>query len=318
MIYFQDFNRYGRSIMETRHLRYFLAVAATQHMTRAAVQLHVTQSTLSHQIRQLEELLGTVLFDRVGRGIQLTQAGEVFRSFAQRALKEIEDGAMALSELDNLVRGHLRIGVIHTFNSTLIPPVMSEFITAYPNVHVTVEELTALTIEQSIADGDIDLGIAFAPCTHQEIEPEILFEEELVLIAHKDAVAGGRKTMQAAGLAGLKLGLLTTRFMTRRLIDEAFGQYVGRNLILETNSIHTLLNTVRTGALSTILSERTIGNDRELVKTRIIKPTVVRTAALLWHKERYRTAAAREFARMFKATLPTGRRAGAAVARQAS
>jgi LysR family cyn operon transcriptional activator len=143
-----------------------------------------------------------------------------------------------------------------------------------------------------------------------------LFDEELVLIAHKDAVTGGRKTMQSSGLAGFKLGLLTTRFMTRRLIDEAFGQYVGGNLILETNSIHALLNTVRTGALSTILSDRAIGNDRELVKTRITKPTVVRTAALLWHKSRYRTAAAREFARMFKATLPAGRASGTGVARQ--
>jgi LysR family cyn operon transcriptional activator len=293
--------------METRHLRYFLAVAATQHMTRAAEQVHVTQSTLSHQIRQLEELLGTVLFDRVGRGIRLTQAGEVFRGFAQRALKEIEDGAMALSELDNLVRGHLRIGVIHTFNSTLIPPVMSGFVTAYPNVHVTVEELTALKIEQSIMEGEIDLGIAFAPCTHEEIDSEVLFDEELVLIAHKNTFAHTRRTMQASGLAALKLALLTKRYMTRRLIDESFGQHVGANVVLETNSIHALLNTVRTGALSTILSDRAIGNDRELVKTRITRPTVVRTAALLWHKERYRTAAAREFARMFKSALPAGR-----------
>jgi LysR family cyn operon transcriptional activator len=293
--------------METRHLRYFLAVADTQHMTRAAEQVHVTQSTLSHQIRQLEELLGTVLFDRVGRGIQLTQAGEVFRSFAQRALKEIADGAMALSELDNLVRGHLRIGVIHTFNSTLIPPVMSGFVTAYPNVHVTVEEMTALAIEQSIMEGEIDFGIAFAPCTHEELEAEVLFEEELVLITHKDTFEHVKKSIPASGLAKLKLALLTKGFMTRRLIDEAFGQYTGGNLVLEMNSIHALLNTVRTGVLSTILSDRTIGNDPELVKTRIARPTVVRTAALLWHKERYRTAAAREFAEMFKASLPGGR-----------
>jgi LysR family cyn operon transcriptional activator len=294
--------------METRHLRYFLAVAATQHMTRAAEQVNVTQSTLSHQIRQLEELLGTVLFDRVGRGIRLTQAGEVFRGFAQRALKEIEDGAMALSELDKLVRGHLRIGVIHTFNSALIPPVMSKFVTAYPSVHVTAEEMTALKTEESIMDGNIDLGIAFAPCTHEEIESEPLFDEELVLITHKDKLARAGKTMQASGLADLKLALLTRGYMTRRLIDEAFGQYVGANVILEMNSIDALLSTVRTGALSTVLSDRAIGDDRELIKTRIARPTVVRTAALLWHKERYRTAAAREFARMFKAALPVGRR----------
>jgi LysR family cyn operon transcriptional activator len=291
--------------METRHLRYFLAVAATQHMTRAAEQLNVTQSTLSHQIRQLEESLGTILFDRVGRGIQLTQAGDVFRGFAQRALKEMEDGAMALSELDNLVRGHLRIGVIHTFNSSLIPAVMSKFVTAFPNVRVTVDELTALQTEQSIMDGELDLGVAFAPAVHQEIDAEALFDEELVLITHKDTVATTGPSMQASRLAGFKLALLSNRYMTRRLIDESFGQYVDGNVVLEMNSIHALLNTVRTGVLATILSDRAIGNDHELIKTRITRPTVVRTAALLWHKQRYRTAAAREFAKMFEASLPT-------------
>jgi LysR family cyn operon transcriptional activator len=290
--------------MEIRHLRYFLAVAETQHMTRAAEQVHVTQSTLSHQIRQLEQTLGTVLFDRVGRGIRLTQAGEVFRGFARRALKELEDGAVALSELDNLVRGHLRIGVIHTFNSTLLPRVIAEFVSAFPHVHITVEELTALKIEQMITEGGIDLGIAFSPAASEEIETEVLFDEELVLIVHKDSATGQRNAVPASELANLKLALLTTRFMTRRLIDGSFGQHVRDNVMLEMNSIEALLNTVRTGAVSTILSDRTLGNDPELIKTRITEPTVVRTAALLWHKERYRTAAACKFAHMFKASLP--------------
>src|SRR3569833_2762248 len=100
-------------MLELRHLRYFLTVAELQHVTRAAEALHVTQSTLSHQIRQLEEQLGTELFDRVGRGVQLTQAGRLFRSFAQRALDEVDAGRTALDELGKLLRGTLRIGVIH-------------------------------------------------------------------------------------------------------------------------------------------------------------------------------------------------------------
>jgi LysR family cyn operon transcriptional activator len=290
--------------MEIRHLRYFLAVAETQHMTRAAAQAHVTQSTLSHQIRQLEESLGTVLFDRVGRGIQLTQAGETFRGFAQRALREIEDGAMALSELDNLVRGHLRIGVIHTFISTLIPPIVSKFITAYPNVRVTVEDFTALNIEKAILAGELDVGIAFSPATSEDILVEKLFDEELVLITHKNSSNSGRQSMQATELGNFKLALLTTHFMTRRLIDQALGRFIEQNVMLEMNSIEALLNTVRTGAVSTILSDRTFNKDRDLVKIRLVKPTTIRTAAILWHRERYRTPAARQFTEMFKSALP--------------
>ena len=74
--------------MEQRHLRYFLAVAQTQHMTQAAERVHVTQSTLSHQISQLEALLGVALFDRVGRGIRLTQAGELFRIKSDEVLAD--------------------------------------------------------------------------------------------------------------------------------------------------------------------------------------------------------------------------------------
>jgi LysR family cyn operon transcriptional activator len=80
-------------MIELRHLRYFLEVARHEHVSRAADALHVTQSTLSHQITQLEALLGTQLFDRIGRGIQLTDAGRTFSDYARRAL-EVDEGQL--------------------------------------------------------------------------------------------------------------------------------------------------------------------------------------------------------------------------------
>jgi LysR family cyn operon transcriptional activator len=285
--------------MDLRQLRYFLAVANTQHMTRAAEQLHVTQSTLSHQIGQMEQALATQLFDRVGRGIRLTEAGELFRGFAQRALAELESGVTALAELDHVLRGQLRVGVIHTINSSLVPPVISRFVAEHAGVRVTVDEMSGIDIEEGLVRGQLDLGIGFAPASSVDITAERLFDEKIVLIAPRSVVGSGRRTMRAAKLAGVKLALMSPRFMTRRLIDAAYGQYIAGNVMLEMNSIEALLATVRCGGVSTILNERALPHEEDLIKGAITDPGTVRTAALLWHRERYRSAAARRFAEMF-------------------
>src|SRR5215468_8981191 len=100
--------------IELRHLRYFLAVAETSHFTRAAQKLHVTQPTLSHQIRQLEGQLDLPLFDRIGRRVKLTAAGAMLVPHARRVLRELEDAQVALGELHGLKRGELKVGIVQT------------------------------------------------------------------------------------------------------------------------------------------------------------------------------------------------------------
>src|SRR5262247_804019 len=95
-------------LIELRHLRYFLAVAESSHFTKAAAKLHVTQPTLSHQIRQLEGQLNLPLFDRVGRRVRLTAAGELLLPYARRILDELKKAQTALGELQGLKRGVVR------------------------------------------------------------------------------------------------------------------------------------------------------------------------------------------------------------------
>ena len=99
------------NLIELRHLRYFLAVAEATHFTRAAQKLHVTQPTLSHQIRQLEGQLNLPLFDRIGRRVKLTAAAELLLPHARRVLRELEEAQNALGELHGLKRGELKVGV---------------------------------------------------------------------------------------------------------------------------------------------------------------------------------------------------------------
>src|SRR5215475_6312356 len=105
------FQRSDRSLaMELRHLRYFEALAETLNFTRAAERVHVTQSTLSHQIRQLEEEIGQPLFDRIGKKVVTTEAGELFLAFATRALKEVDHGIAMLKPSSRGLSGQVRIG----------------------------------------------------------------------------------------------------------------------------------------------------------------------------------------------------------------
>ena len=127
--------------MLLRHLNYFLAVAQYQSFTRAARALHVSQPALSQQVRQLEEHLGAHLFDRTGRLVRLTDAGEVYLRYARQALQDLEEGRRALHDVSDLSRGSLRVAVAPTFTSYLIGPLVEAFYRRYPNVRLVIQEM---------------------------------------------------------------------------------------------------------------------------------------------------------------------------------
>ncbi len=113
--------------MLLRHIRYFLAVAEQGNFTRAAEALHVSQPTLSQQIKQLEDALGAPLFDRSGRAVRLTDAGEAWMRYARLALQDLDAGARAIHDVATLARGHLRLAMTPTFTAYLVGPTIDAF-----------------------------------------------------------------------------------------------------------------------------------------------------------------------------------------------
>src|SRR5215467_9750575 len=165
--------------IELRHLRYFLAVAEEQHFTRAAQKLHVTQPTLSHQIRELEGQLSLPLFDRVGRRVKLTAAGETLLPHAQRVVRELAEAQTALDELHSLKRGTLRVGIVQTINTCAIPEIVAHFSTAHPGVRVACAEMSVADIESELELGKLDLGISYLPPTRKGLTGQKVLAEEL-------------------------------------------------------------------------------------------------------------------------------------------
>jgi len=289
--------------MELRHLRYFLAVADHLSFTRAADQLHVTQPTLSHQVKDLEEEIGSILFDRVGRRVHLTPSGEALREYAQQALNAVNSATTAISELEGLTRGTLTVGVFESFSGSLLPPLLAEFSGLYPGVHVTVHQLPAGELEEQLDKGNLDLGIAYSPPATDNVVAEKLFDEPLVLVVGAKHPLAHEKRIHMAALDGEPLMLLTTAFPSRRLLESRFASVGARpKVVLEINSVQVTLATVRSMTLATILTER-IAKSVPGLRCIELVPTITRTAAIFWRRGSYRSGAARAMAGLINNAL---------------
>src|ERR1700689_2342790 len=133
--------------MELHQLRYFCAIADTGSFTRAAQQTHVSQPSLSQQLRKLEDELGARLFDRLGRRVQLTEFGRAFLPRARAVLRDLEAARSDVIERKPAISGPISVGVIPTVTPYFLPSVLASFSRKYPQVHVTiVEEITPLLL----------------------------------------------------------------------------------------------------------------------------------------------------------------------------
>lgn len=165
--------------MELHQLRYFCAVAETGSFSRAAEQTHVSQPSLSQQIRKLEDELGARLFDRLGRSVRLTDLGKAFLPRALSVLRELEAAKGDVVERKDSVGGSITVGVIPTVAPYFLPPCLTLFSKRFPQVRLTVvEEITPVLLERLRA-GTIDVAVLALPVRGHEFDAFPLLTERL-------------------------------------------------------------------------------------------------------------------------------------------
>ena len=291
--------------IELRHLRYFLAVAEEQHFTRAAGKLHVTQPTLSHQIRELEGQLNLSLFDRVGRRVKLTAAGEMLLPHARRVLRELADAQTALNELHGLKRGVLKVGIVQTVNACVIPEIVARFSAAHPGINVTCSEMPVAEIESELESGRLDLGISFLPPSLKNLMGQKLFAEEIVLVVAADHALANRRRVRIRDLAKHPMALLARKFCTRQLIDRALAEAgIEPEVKVEMNSVDSILSTVRRTQLVTLLPTLALcQRDTGLKAIAVTEPAPGRSVGLLWLRNAQQRVAAQAFATVTQTVL---------------
>jgi DNA-binding transcriptional LysR family regulator len=171
--------------LDLRQVEVFYYVAKLRSFSKAAEALLLTQPTISGHIKALEESLALVLFDRLGREVTLTQAGEVLYSYAKRLLSVKTAAVQALQELQGGVSGELLIGSSSTPGQYVLPPILGHFKRQYPDITVVLPITDTMDTIERIVHGDLELGIVGACVQHAQVLYERFVEDELVLaVAH--------------------------------------------------------------------------------------------------------------------------------------
>jgi LysR family transcriptional activator of glutamate synthase operon len=284
------------SWMDLRQLRYFEAVARHRHFTRAADELHVAQSALSHQVRRLEAELGIELLDRTTRMVAPTEAGEMVATRARVIL----DGASALREevdqLRGLARGRVTIGALLFGGELDIPALLAEFTSAHPAIEVGLREGTVQRMVDGLLDGTIDLAFILEASRPDEFERLQLSSEELAVVMSPDHALAGTLPLTVRELAGQRLIGFEHGSSVRRLVDDAFAAAgVEPTIALEGNDLALVRSLVARGIGLAILPRTFAELPGPPVVLRPLSPPLRMAVALWWRRGRHLSPAARAF-----------------------
>jgi len=240
--------------MEFSQIRTIIHVAELGSLSKAADRLHIAQPALSRRVRLLEEELGVRLFERHGRGMVVSEAGQEFLRHAYRITAEIQELKSTLSDNEASLRGHVSIGMPPTVSDVLAVHLVSAFRARHPDATIRIVSAYSSYLLEWLHKGEIDVAILFESKKARSVKSEPLLEERLFLIGPESSNLSADKSVQFSSLQKERLLLPSPGHNLRSLLEEcAKAQEINLNVSVETDSYSTLKNLVRAGHGMTIL-----------------------------------------------------------------
>ncbi|RKD90409.1 LysR family transcriptional regulator [Mangrovibacterium diazotrophicum] len=279
--------------MELRQLKYFVRAAELLNFTQAADDLYITQSTLSHQIKELETSLDILLFDRIGKRVRLTEAGETMLGYARKTIRQAEEGRQVLMDLNNLQTGKLTIGATYGLTELLIQSITA-FNQEFPGVQVRIEFGSTSDLLQKIRAFEIDCMLSFLPSSPNLADLVIsqLFTAHLSLILHQSHAWAKLKKVSLQKLSELPLVLPSPSYSIRNFLDGILlKKGIELNAKIEINDIHSLLELTNTKNWNTILMNSSLFDFAELTAVPIEGKNMIREATITVSSEIYQKKA---------------------------
>ncbi len=290
--------------MNFSQLKAFLAVAQDRSFSRAAERLYLTQPAISKQIQALEEGLGMRLFDRVGRSVILTEAGNILRDHAHIAFQTLEEARETIDQLRGLQRGHLRISAASTIGTYMLPQPLGELKAQFPGIEISLEITNKARVVQQVLNHEVELGFVGPPVEPAELEREEYLLDELVLImapthrlAHAESVAVTQLAQEIFILREQGSG-------TREIMEEELARVrVSLKKAMELGSTEAIKQAVAANLGVSIVSKFAISLEilqGRLAVARLRELDLRRQLYIVHHSGRTLSPAAREFCSLLR------------------
>ena len=269
-----------------KQLRYFEALALHGHFGRAAETCAISQPALSMQIKELEETVGTALFERSAREVRLTNFGEAFALRARGILRSVEELTdLARASQDRLV-GRLRIGVIPTVAPYLLPTILGQLSQTNAGLDIHVRETLTPKLLQMMAEGRLDTAIVALPVSEPSLTEVALFSETFVLV--RPSADAGKPAPDREKLSEMRLLLLEEGHCFRdQALSFCNAQSAVPRELLDGSSLTTLVQMVSAGIGITLIPEMALAVETKSASVSVVRfasPQPSRTIGMIWRK----------------------------------
>jgi DNA-binding transcriptional LysR family regulator len=282
--------------VDVKQLRCVEAVARHRNFTRAAEDLHLTQSAVSHQVGRLEAELGIALFERTSRRVSPTEAGSAIAARGRRVLAELEEARQEVDQFRGVLRGRIWIGPLLRAGNLDVPGLLASFGQRHPGIEIGLREGLADDMLRFLAGDEIDAAFClFGDGIRDEFAAERLGDDEAVAAFSPDAAPRGERVgvgdLAGRTLVGPRRGSPVTRALEGRFAEAG----VPLHLALESGDPVLLRSLAARGFAAAILPRSLAELDGPAVELRSLDPPARLTVALVWRRDREPPPAARTF-----------------------
>lgn len=272
--------------MDIAELKAFIAVAEHASFSMAANTLFLTQPAISKRIAALESSVDARLFDRIGRTISLTEAGQALLPRARKILIELDDSVRAIANLSGHVAGTLRFATSHHIGLHRLPSALKQFTRKYPDVRLDIRFMDSEAACQAVEHGELELGIVtLPPKPSPNLTTEIIWADPLCFIVANDHPLAKRKHIQLVDLARHPAIFPASNTYTRQIAEAAFSRIgLELDIALSTNYLETIKMLVSVGIGWGLLP--TTLQDDQLIKLEVSGFQLSRDLGVVFHRQR--------------------------------
>jgi len=281
--------------MEIQNLRAFVAVAETGSFSLAAERLHLTQPAVSKRIAQLEEQLGTTLFDRIGRNTSITEAGTALLPHARSVQMQLQAAEQSVRDLAGEVSGKLSLATSHHIGLHRLPPVLSYFSQEYPQVHIDIDFMDSEQAYDLILHGEMELAVVtLAPQQVPNLVAHGIWEDPLDFMVQRGHALAKEKNLALKSLSAHPAILPGLNTYTGQIVKSLFDRrQLPLSISLATNYLETIRMMASVGLGWTVLPRSM--RDDTLRSLPIKDADISRTLGVVYHEGRSLSRAARAF-----------------------